>query len=225
MKVILTENIEKVGSKGDVINVKRGYARNYLVPRNFAIYATPQNMKRLDGMKKQFADEESKRFEQLKQLGAKISELKLAFVRKVDEHDSMYGSVSEMDIVHELGEKGIEIPKTAVIMEKHIKQLGDFDVPLRLHKDINITVHVVVVKEGAEKDLPEKEPVKKEKAKAKAAKEPVLEETKEAEVEKEPVVEAKVEEPVESVVPEAEPKQEDIVQEDSVEETEEKATE
>ncbi|TFH44553.1 MAG: 50S ribosomal protein L9, partial [ANME-2 cluster archaeon] len=107
MKVILTENIEKLGVKGDIINVKRGFARNYLVPRNFAIYATPQNLKRLEGLKKQYADEESKHIEQLRKVADSMAGIKLAFIRKVDEHDSMYGSVSEMDILNELKEKNI----------------------------------------------------------------------------------------------------------------------
>jgi large subunit ribosomal protein L9 len=202
MKVILTENIEKVGVKGDVINVKRGFARNYLVPRNFAIYATPQNMKNLAGIKQKYADEESKRLEQLKLIGEKITGLKLVYVRKVDEHENLYGSVSEMDILHELKEKNIDIPKAAVLMDKHIKQLGDFEVTIRLHKDINVTVHGTVEKEGADKDSIEKEVPKKEKVKAVVVDEPVVEE------------EAAVEELVAEV-----PAVEEVAVEETIEET------
>jgi large subunit ribosomal protein L9 len=148
MKIILTENIEKVGVKGDIVNVKRGFARNYLVARNFAIYATPQNVKNLDSLKKQFAVEENKRFEYLKQIGEQISALNLSFVRKVDEHENMYGSVSESDIHHSLAEKKIDVPKAAIILEKHIKQLGEFEVPIHLHKDINVVLHGIVEKEA-----------------------------------------------------------------------------
>ena len=147
MKVILTENIEKVGVKGDVVNVKRGFARNYLIPRDFAIYATPQNLKNLSGIQQRFAEEENKRFELLKQLAQKISETQLSFVRKVDENDNMYGSVSEMDILNGLKDKNIEVPKTAIIMEKHIKNLGEFEVQIHLHKDINVLVRGLVEKE------------------------------------------------------------------------------
>jgi len=150
MKVILTENIDKVGVKGDVINVKRGFARNYLVPRNFAIYATPINVKKLDSLKQQFAKEESKQLEHLKKIGEQISALKLSFTRKVDEHENLYGSVSEIDIMHELKEKNIDIPKISILMEKHVKQLGEFEVAIRLHKDVNVTVHGTVLKEGAD---------------------------------------------------------------------------
>jgi large subunit ribosomal protein L9 len=189
MKVILTENIEKVGNKGDVINVKRGYARNYLVPRNYAIYATPMNLKKLDGLKKQYADEESKRIEKFRILGEQISKLKLSFIRKVDEHESMYGSVSEMDILHELKEKNIDIPKAAIILEKHIKQLGEFDVPVHLHKEVSVMLSVSVAKEAVEKA-------------AKAKDEPVAEEIVEEAVAEEAAVEEVVEESVEEVTEE-----------------------
>jgi len=152
MKVILTENIHKLGSKGDIINVKRGFARNYLVPRNYAIYATPLNIKKQEVLKKQFADEDSKQFEYFKQIGDKISGLKLVFVRKVDEHDNLYGSVSEMDILHELKNLDIDISKTAIHMEKHIKHLGDFEVPIKLHKDISVALHGFIEKEVSERE-------------------------------------------------------------------------
>ncbi len=199
MKVILTENIEKVGNKGDVINVKRGYARNYLVPRNYAIYATPMNLKKLDGLKKQFADEESKRIEKFRILGEQISKLKLSFIRKVDEHESMYGSVSEMDILHELKEKNIDIPKAAIILEKHIKQLGEFDVPVHLHKEVSVMLSVSVAKEAVEKAAKTKEePV----AETVAAEEPVPEEIVEEAVAEEAAVEEVVEESIEEVTEE-----------------------
>jgi large subunit ribosomal protein L9 len=147
MKVILTQNIDKVGSKGDVINVKRGFARNYLVPRSFAIYATPQNLKKLDSLKKQFNEEETKRLEQFRILGEQVSSLTLTFSRKVDEHDNMYGSVSETDVHHELKEKNVDIPKAAILMDKHIKQLGEFEVPVHLHKEVNVKLRITVEKE------------------------------------------------------------------------------
>jgi large subunit ribosomal protein L9 len=155
MKVILIENIDKIGSKGDVINVKRGFARNYLIPRNYAIYSTPQNLKNLESLKKQYADEESKRLEVFKKLGEQISKLNLSFVRKVDEHDNLYGSVSEMDILHELKEKSIDIPKTAIVMDKHVKNLGDFEVQIRLHKEVLVNLRGSVVKEETEKPVEE----------------------------------------------------------------------
>lgn len=148
MKVILLETIDKVGIKGDVLNVKRGFARNYLVPRDYAIYATPQNMKNIESIKVKLVEVENKRFEILKALGAKVAVQKLTFVRKTDEHENMYGSVSEIDIVQALQQNNIDIPKVAIIMEKHIKQLGEFQVIVKLHKDINVPLHCVIEKES-----------------------------------------------------------------------------
>ena len=147
MKVILLESIEKVGSKGEVVNVKRGFARNYLIPRNYAIYATPHNMKKLGGIQAAIAEAEEKRMNELKNLAEKLGSVSLAFVRKVDENDHMFGSVSEMDIVAELKTQGFEIHKSAVLMEKHIKELGENSVQIKLHKDIVVNLKLTVNKE------------------------------------------------------------------------------
>lgn len=148
MKIILIESIDKVGVKGDVVNVKRGFARNFLVPRNFAIYATPQNLKNLDTLKVKFVEEENKKLEQLKAIAASLNGVKLSFLRKTDEHENMYGSVSEIDVLHFLQEKNIDIPKAAILMDKHIKKLGEFVVNIKLHKDIQVTLQGVVEKES-----------------------------------------------------------------------------
>lgn len=150
MKVILLNHIEKLGKKGEVISVKRGFARNYLIPRDLAIYATPQNMKQLSTIQNQAAEEEEKLVAELKKLDAKIRTLSLVFVRKVDEHDSMFGSVSETDIVNELAAQGVTVHKSTVLMERHIKSLGDTVVQIRLHKDILSELKVLVEKEAKE---------------------------------------------------------------------------
>ncbi len=153
MKVILLSNIEKVGNKGDVVTVKRGFARNYLVPRNFALYATPQNLKKLGALKASAAQEEEKQLNELKMLATKIASLKLDFTRKVDESDHMFGSVSETDICNELLSHGVEIHKSAVLLDKHIKELGEATVQIRLHKDIIADLQINVHKEGKEEEI------------------------------------------------------------------------
>lgn len=157
MKVIMLTNIEKVGAKGEVVNVKHGYARNYLVPRNYAIYATPANVKRIGNIQAQAADEEQKRITELKKLAEKIDAAKLVFVRKVDDHGSMFGSVSETDIVHALHEIGIDVHKSLILMDKHLKELGDTVLKIRLHKDVIAELNISVEKEGKEVILPEVE--------------------------------------------------------------------
>jgi len=147
MKVILLENIEKIGQKGDLINVKKGFARNYLIPRKYAIYATPQNLKKLSSIKEKMAAEEEQRLIALKSLAEKIAVTKLVFVRKTDENEHLFGSVSENDVVHSLKEMDIEIHKSMVLMDKHIRVLGEHPVQIKLHKDISANLIISIEKE------------------------------------------------------------------------------
>ena len=109
MKVILLNHIDKVGRKGEIVTVKRGYARNYLIPRELALYATPQNMKQLGSIQAKAEEEEQKLLAELKKLDGKIRSISLAFVRKVDENDHMFGSVSETEIENGLQAQGVNI--------------------------------------------------------------------------------------------------------------------
>jgi large subunit ribosomal protein L9 len=174
MKVILLNHIEKVGKKGEIVSVKRGFARNYLVPRNLAMYATPQNMKNLSSLQAKAAEEEEKIIAEFKKLDDKIRALHLVFLRKVDENEHMFGSVSETDIVHELSQKGIDIHKSAVVLDKHIKTLGESAVQIRLHKDVVSELRVLVEKEHKEEVI--------EEAIAPVMEEDILESTPEEEI-------------------------------------------
>jgi large subunit ribosomal protein L9 len=147
MKVIMLQTIEKIGKQGEVINVKRGFARNYLTPRGLAIYATPANLKKLTVIQSKLADQEQKILAELKNLAEKIAATRLVFVRKFDEHGSMFGSVSELDIVHGLAEQGITLHKSALAMDKHFKELGEVSVPVRLHKEISTNLNIVIEQE------------------------------------------------------------------------------
>ena len=183
------QHIEKLGAKGDLVNVKRGYARNYLIPRGFAIYATPYNMKKLEEIRKIAKAEEATRLEELKNLAAKINGTTLSFTRKTDEQGNLYGSVSDTDIVNELNSKGLQVHKSAVQLDKHIKELGVFDIELKLHKDVEARIKVEVKKEATA----EPAEVKPEPIIETPAVEPVAEEETET---AEP--EAGVEEPADS---------------------------
>ncbi|MDD3535927.1 MAG: 50S ribosomal protein L9 [Candidatus Cloacimonetes bacterium] len=144
MKVILIEHIENLGAKGEVVNVKRGYARNYLIPRAYAIYATPQNMKRLSLIQEDLKASEEKKLAELKLLAEKIASIKLTFKRKVDDQGTMFGSVSANDIVHALAEQELPVQRSMVLLEQHLKELGEHSVQLRLHKDIVTDLTFVV---------------------------------------------------------------------------------
>lgn len=148
MKLILIENIENVGKKGDMVNVKRGYARNYLLPRNFAIIATPKNIQKLESLKTESEAQEARKLNELKQLAAKLREISLTFIRKTDEHDHMFGSVSENDIVAALKERDIDLQRSTIQMERHIKELGETMVAVKLHKDVSTELKVIVEKEA-----------------------------------------------------------------------------
>ena len=150
MKVILLNHIDKVGRKGEIVTVKRGYARNFLIPRELALYATPQNMKQLGSIQAKAEEEEQKLLAELKKLDDKIRSISLAFVRKVDENDHMFGSVSETDIQTGLQAQGVNIHKSAILMEKHIKALGESQVQIRLHRDIVSELLIKVEREARE---------------------------------------------------------------------------
>ncbi|MCB5252284.1 MAG: 50S ribosomal protein L9 [Candidatus Cloacimonadaceae bacterium] len=148
MKVIMLENIEKLGNKGEVVNVKKGYARNYLVPRALALYATPANMKKLGSIQAELKADEEKKLLELKNLAEKIASVKLTFIRKADEQGSMFGSVSDNDIVVALKEQDINIMRSNVQMEHHIKELGEHNLQIKLHKDVVANLNFVVEAEA-----------------------------------------------------------------------------
>ncbi len=177
MKVILLEIIENLGNPGDVVNVKRGYARNYLVPRKLAIYATPANMKRLTVIKENFQAEEEKRIAALKVLAEKIASTKLTFVRKFDEHGSMFGSVSENDIVNALKAEGIDVHRSMILLERSIKAMGEQNVEIRLHREVIASLDFMIEAERVKGDEIEEAA----EAEAEAVAEPETEATDEPE--------------------------------------------
>lgn len=203
MKVILMQHIEKLGAKGDLVNVKRGYARNYLVPRGYAIYATPHNMKKLEEIRAIAKQEEATRLEELKALASKINGITLSFIRKTDEQGNLYGSVSDTDIANELSSKGYQIHKSAIQLDKHIKELGVFDIEIKLHKDVEAQIKVEVLKEASAE--PEPAEVTPEPEIEAPEAQPVVEETPEPQpVEEAPEAQPVEEEKIEAPAPAAE---------------------
>ncbi len=147
MKLILIKDVKDLGMAGDVVTVKNGYGRNYLLPQNFAVMATKDALKKIEAIK---ADAEKVRNIKLEENKAKLSQLSnmtLTFNRKADENGSLYGSVSEFDIVEAIKEKGVEINRNNVHIEKHIKEIGDSEVEISFGSDLTATVVVSVVKE------------------------------------------------------------------------------
>jgi len=147
VRVILLETMEKLGKAGSVVKVADGYARNYLLPRNMAIMANKNNLKKLETIKSEAEQKELEATNALKALAQQVDGTQLIFKRKADENDHLYGSVSDIDIAHELNEKGFEVHKSMVIGEKHIKAIGTYDIEIQFASEITANIKVMVEKE------------------------------------------------------------------------------
>ncbi|MBC8385778.1 MAG: 50S ribosomal protein L9 [Candidatus Cloacimonetes bacterium] len=147
MKIILVEDLKTLGEAGAVVNVKDGYARNYLLPRKYAIAATKSNLTQIGRIKKASEQAKLELENQYKVLVDKINVTELLFVRKADENDHLFGSVSEVDIVNALTEKDIEVHKSTVKMEGHLKTIGDFVVNIVFTSESAAELKVKIDKE------------------------------------------------------------------------------
>ncbi|MDD5422539.1 MAG: 50S ribosomal protein L9 [Candidatus Omnitrophota bacterium] len=146
MKVILTQNVDRIGSIGDVVTVKEGFARNFLIPSNKAKEATPGNMKILDLLKKKKASEEAKIIDAAKKIADKISNLSLTIAAQAGEEEKLFGSVSNDDIASALAGEGIEVDKRGIQLEEPIKKLGVYQVIVKVHPEVKANLRVWVVK-------------------------------------------------------------------------------
>jgi large subunit ribosomal protein L9 len=140
MEVILRETIDSLGRAGDVVKVADGYARNYLLPRKLAYLATPGNVKVIEFERNSMLKKDAKQKEDAEKLKAMLDAVEITIRRKVGEQNALYGSVTNADVAEELEKKGYEIEKRKIHMEDHIKTIGDFEIPVRLFKDV--TAHV-----------------------------------------------------------------------------------
>jgi large subunit ribosomal protein L9 len=147
MQIILQEDVDKLGTRGQLVDVAEGYARNFLLPRKYAIEATPNNMKRLDKMRAAFAKKEATEKEAAQKLAELLAGVSLEFVRRTGENDHLFGSVTSGDIAESLEAKGYNIDKKKIVLAEPIKALGDFEVPVKLHREITATLKVAVKKE------------------------------------------------------------------------------
>ena len=146
MEVILREDIPELGQRGDVVTVKNGYARNYLLPRKLAMEATPGNRKQVAEMKAAGARREATEKSGADLLAAQLAEMVLTIPAKAGESDQLFGSVTAMDIAEGLEAKGFAIDKRKILLEEPIKTVGEYTVPLRLHRHVTASVKVNVVR-------------------------------------------------------------------------------
>ena len=147
MDVILREDVEKLGAAGDVVSVKDGYARNYLLPRGLAYAATEGNKRRLEAEQKsrtRRADAEAAR---AGEVSVRLEAVSLSFTMKAGEGDKLFGSVTSHDIAERLKGEGFDVDKKTIELPEPIKALGVYKVPVRLHPDVKPEIRVWVVKE------------------------------------------------------------------------------
>jgi large subunit ribosomal protein L9 len=148
-KVILQEDIEKLGHRGDIVVVKPGYARNFLLPRKLAIEATQGNMKALERIRTSLAKKTATELEAAQKQAALINGVELRFTRKTGENDQMFGSVTSADIAEGLATQGFKIDKRQVQLADPLKALGEYPVTIKVFRDVTAQVKVHVEKEAA----------------------------------------------------------------------------
>ncbi len=146
MQVILQENVVKLGQAGDVVNVREGYGRNFLLPQGKAVVADPKNLKQLEHQKRVVAAKQLKRKQESEELSTKLSNVSLTISREAGEEDKLFGSVTAKDIIDGLRNEGYIIDRHALELAAPIKDLGVFEVPVKLHAEVTATVKVWVVK-------------------------------------------------------------------------------
>jgi large subunit ribosomal protein L9 len=147
MKVILKEDIKKLGKIGQIVDVADGYARNYLVPKGLAIEASTKNIRSLEHEKKIIQERAKKHKDSAQDLASRISAMILTIRAKAGEEEKLFGSVTTMDIAEALLNEGVEIDKKKISLEEPIKRLGSYAVQIKLHPDVSVPLNIQVIQE------------------------------------------------------------------------------
>jgi large subunit ribosomal protein L9 len=147
-KILLREDVDDLGARGEIVRVRAGYARNYLLPRNLAVQATAGNVKGIEQERAALLKKEAKERATAESQSQQIGSLVLEFKRKAGEQGALYGSVTSMDVAEALHERGYEIDRHRIHLREPLKRLGEYAVPVRLHREVTIDLQVKVVPEG-----------------------------------------------------------------------------
>jgi large subunit ribosomal protein L9 len=147
MQVILREHVDNLGHRGDIVKVAAGYARNYLLPRKLALAVTEANKRQIERERKNAEARELEEKSQAEAFAKRLTETEISIGRRVGENDTLYGSVTSADIAAALNAKGFEIDKRKITLADPLKALGEFAVPVKVHRDVTAQVKVKVVKE------------------------------------------------------------------------------
>lgn len=147
MKIVLTQDRVALGLEGDIVDVANGYARNYLIPKGIALEANKQNIKLMEMQKKKIEAKRFKAREDAEKVKEKMADVVITISQKTGEENKLYGSVTSMDIAGQLEKQGIAIDRRKIALDKPIKTLGEFDVPVKLYPEVTGSIKVVVIPE------------------------------------------------------------------------------
>lgn len=147
MKVVLTEDVKNVGMMGSVVNVADGYARNFLIPRKFAVEANVKNVKALEHEKKKIEEKMKKVKVSAQGLAERLSAMTIALKAKAGEEGKLFGSVTTMDIAEALKREGLDIDRKKIVLDEQIKRLGSYKAGVKVHSDITASLNINVIAE------------------------------------------------------------------------------
>jgi large subunit ribosomal protein L9 len=151
MEVILREHVDNLGRRGDLVKVADGYARNYLLPRKMALLATAGNKKVIEREKGRFDAQEAEEQKVAQAVADRLATVEVEIARRVGETDALFGSVTNADIAEALAGKGFDLDRRKLQLHEPIKKLGEYDVPVKLHREVIVTLKVKVIAEGGKK--------------------------------------------------------------------------
>jgi large subunit ribosomal protein L9 len=147
MEVILREDIDKLGNRGEVVKVASGYARNFLIPKRLAVAATDSNKKIVEQERQAHLRKEAKQAGEAQDLAKLLNGVTVTIAQKAGENDQLFGSVTSKDVADALAAKNFTIDRRKIQLDEPIKQLGEYKIPVRLHREVTAEITVVVAKE------------------------------------------------------------------------------
>lgn len=147
MKIVLREDVDNLGDRGQIVNVAPGYARNYLFPKRLAFEATPGNLRQIELQKKAWGAKEAREADDARKVASTMSGVTITIAKKVGENDTLYGSVTTHEIAELLKAKGVVVDRRKIQLHEPIRSLGTFEVPIRIHRQVTAPVTVNVVAE------------------------------------------------------------------------------
>jgi large subunit ribosomal protein L9 len=147
MQIILQEDVEKLGNRGELVEVAEGYARNFLLPRKLALEATSGNMKRIEKMRVAFAKKEATEKDSATTLAGLLANVSLEFARKSGENDQLFGSVTSGDVAEALEAKGYNVDKRKIVLADPIKLVGEYEISIKLYREVTAKLKIVVRKD------------------------------------------------------------------------------